>query len=89
MNLKNALTVAAAAVVVAACGGGGGGNGTVAGENLGSNSGGSVPQSALGSSSALVAYMTRLIGNSSDSAEPLTLGDITLPVDDTAESAAL
>ena len=91
MNLKNALAVAAACVVVAACGGGSGdgtiastGGGTVASPGDGTvvSTGGSdgVPQSALSSVSALMAYMNQLIGSSSDATEPLTLGEITLPV---------
>lgn len=89
MNFKNSLIVAATCVVVAACGGGGGGGGAVADGGVSTGDGDRVPASALGSVSALLDYMKQLIGNSSDSAEPLALGDITLPVDDTAEPAAL
>lgn len=91
MKLKTLSMAAAACVVITACGGGGGGdgNGTVAGGTTATDAGG-IPQSALVSASALVAYMKELIASgTSDAAEPLTLGDITLPVDDSAEPAAL
>lgn len=89
MKLKTLSMAAAACAVISACGGGGDGNGTVAGGTTTTDAG-RVPQSALVSASALVAYMKELIASgTSDAAEPLTLGDITLPVDDSAEPAAL
>jgi hypothetical protein len=103
MNIRNGWTVLAACAVLAACGGGGGGgggNGTAVGgspaiggtgTSVGDSpgSGGGVPPSALTSVGALVAYMSQLIAGSNDASEPLTLGDLTLPVDETAEPAAL
>jgi hypothetical protein len=38
---------------------------------------------------ALLAYMTRLLGTTSETGEPVPLGDTALAVDDTAEPAGL
>ncbi|WP_236589779.1 hypothetical protein [Ramlibacter aurantiacus] len=87
MNIKNAWTLAAACTLLVACGGGGGG-----GDGIDTGAGGTtqtVPQSALGSVGALVTYLKELIGTASDTVEPLSLGNITLPVADTAEPTAL
>ena len=87
MKARTALVALAACTALVACGGGnddGGGNATV-----GTSSQDSVPARALASASALVAYLQELIGASSDSAEPISLGDATLPVDDSNEAQAL
>ncbi|HYF43772.1 MAG TPA: hypothetical protein VEA35_15195 [Ramlibacter sp.] len=86
MKARTALVALAACTALVACGGGnddGGGNATVG------SSQDSVPARALASASALVAYLQELIGASSDSAEPISLGDATLPVDDSNEAQAL
>ncbi|MEJ7932481.1 hypothetical protein WG922_21085 [Ramlibacter sp. AN1015] len=88
MNFRSASVLAASCVLVAACGGGGGDDGAIApGDNVGT--GGDVPSSAVSSVSGLVAYVKQLIASSSESAEPVVLRNVTLPVDDTAEPAAL
>jgi hypothetical protein len=90
MKLMTVSMAAAACVAISACGGGGGGNGVTVGGGTTSTDAGGVPQSALVSASALVAYMKQLIASgTSDAAEPLTLGDIALPVDNAAEPEAL
>lgn len=76
----------AAAGTLTACGGGGGGGGTGGG---GAVSGSDVPSSALQSSDGLVAFLKQLIAGTSDTTEPIALGDVTLPTSDTTEPASV
>jgi hypothetical protein len=75
---------AAAAVLLAACGGGEDGGG-----GSGGNGGSEVPASALASVPGLIAYMQALIAGTSDTARPVILGDVVLPVDDTSAPTPL
>ena len=81
MNRKTLLAIAASCVALAACGGGGGGGGEA--------STGGVPNSAQTSVGGLITYLQQLIGNTSDTGEPVSLDNVTLPVDDTAEPTAI
>ena len=84
MNTSKAFATLLACIALAACGGGGGGGGgggTVAGSG--------VPASAISSTGGLIAYMQQLIAGTSETGDPVSLGDVTLPVDDTAEPAAI
>lgn len=86
MNARKTLAVLAACTVLAACGGGGGGGG---GDTAASGSGGAGLAEAQSSVQGLIAYMQRLIASTNETDEPLSLGDITLPVDDAAEPASI
>jgi len=86
MNVRTALSLFTATVVLVACGGsdddrsvGGASTTTTA----------SVPSSALASASAFVAYLAELIAASTDTGEPVSLGDAAFPVDDSGEPAAI
>jgi hypothetical protein len=79
-----------ASAALAACGGGGGADGSAppAGGPTASSSTSGVPASALQSVNGLLAYMNDQIANmTSDTSEPVFLGDATLPASDTTEPA--
>lgn len=79
-----ALVVAAA---LSACGGGdGGGGGGVAagGSGQGSASDG-IPASATQNVAGLMAFMNQLVAASSETSDPILLGEAVLPTDDTAD----
>lgn len=76
---RAALAALAAAAALGACGGGGGGGGTPAPAPSSD-----IPASAQSSIDGLLAYVNQLIGGSSDSSEPVKVGDAVLPVSDTA-----
>jgi hypothetical protein len=90
-QFKTVLLAAAAAAALAACGSGDrdptvtpGTPGTPGGPGTPVSSG--VPQSAQGSVSGLLAYVNQLIDTMTNStAEPVVLGDATLPTSDTTE----
>lgn len=86
MNAKMLLVLAAVAASLAGCGGGGGG-GSSGGTGLAA--GGGIPDSALSSVPALVAYLQQLIAATSETGEPVDLGNARLPVDDNAEPLRL
>ena len=80
----------AAIGALTACGGGGGDDGgTTAGGGGGAVAGSDVPSSALQSSDGLVAFLKQLIAGTSDNTEPIALGNVTLPLSDTTEPAAV
>ncbi len=70
-----------AGFALAGCGGGGGGGGDA-------NTGG-VPNSAQTSVGGLITYLQQLIAGTNDTGEPVSLDNVTLPVDDTAEPTAI
>ncbi|HEX2546893.1 MAG TPA: hypothetical protein VHL79_18570 [Ramlibacter sp.] len=90
-TLKLALCAVSAAAALAGCGGGGGDDGGSASTTTTTTTtttapGSQVPNSALQSVSALIAYMNGLISNSTTSTgEPVLLGDVRLPTSDTTE----
>ena len=71
-----ALTTIAAALMVAGCFGGGGDDG---GGGPGDVTPASVPDSALGSSTAYTQFTLTTSQSSSETAEPLTAGNVTTP----------
>ena len=86
-NLLTPLIVLALTAAVTACGSGGDGN-----SNFGGGAGGllppaatsNIPASALASVDGLIAFMNQLIDTSTnDTSEPILLGDVVLPVNDT------
>ena len=79
-----AAAAAAAALMLGACSdGGGGGNG--GGNTTPQARTTDVPDSALASSDGFVAYVLSLLGMTSESGDPVLVGDITAPTDDKAE----
>ena len=85
MNARKTLAALAACTALAACGGGGGGGGD--GAAAGSGAGGLAQ--AQSSVSGVIAYMQRLISSTNETDEPLGLGEIKLPVDDTTEPSPI
>ena len=88
LNVHKIVIVLAMSAAVAACGGGGSGGGggvPVGGAAPGGPATSDIPASALASVDGLVAFMNSLIDTATnDTSEPISLGDATLPVDDTA-----
>lgn len=94
-HLRTLSLAVVAAATLAACGGGGGGGfvggGGGAGDNAGTpaaptvalQSGSAVPESAAGSVTGVVAFLLSLV--TSDTAEPVTVGNATLATSETAE----
>jgi len=70
------------AAVLAACGGGDGDDGDTPPAVVTE-----VPPSAQGSVEGLVAYLRQLITDTNETAEPVVIGNVVLPQDDTAEPA--
>ncbi|GAC1359200.1 MAG: hypothetical protein NVSMB34_14160 [Variovorax sp.] len=90
--LRISLAAAVTVLAVAGCGGGDSNGGFPVVVNPGDNGGGqstTIPSTALGSVTSLMAYMKQLIASSSDTSEPIQLGDAVLPVDNTSDAAAL
>ena len=85
MNRTILTLMVAAGTTLSACGGGGGGSDSSAGN--GNNNG--VPSSATQSVTGLVAYLQQLIGNTSETGEPVSLEGATLPVDDAGPPLAI
>jgi len=86
-DVRLAAAVVTAALALAGCGGG---SGEVIAPSTASTpstpgGGSEVPASALSSVDGLVAYLKQLIAQTSDSSEPVVLGNAVLPVDDRAE----
>lgn len=88
-NLRYVATLAAL-LVVAGCGGGGGDHGSSAGSGNGSGStSGSIPASATTSGDSFIAYMKSIIAGSSETSQPVLLGDAVAPVSETATPSGL
>ena len=80
LKIPTSLVALAVAAAVSACGSDGGGGSApppVATTD--------VPASAQGSVSGLIAFMNGLIAATSETSEPILVGDAVLPVDDAAE----
>jgi len=82
-RLHSMVLGAAAAALLAACGGGGGGNPAAPTVTL--QPGSDVPQSAASSISGVIAFLQSLIAGTSETSEPITIGDATLATSETAE----
>lgn len=82
-SMKFLAPVLLACAVLAGCGGGGGA--VVAPVTTPAPAGPGIGDSV----SALLAYMTGLLATTSETGEPVALGDTTLAVDDTLEPAGL
>ena len=88
LQFKATLAALAATAILAGCSGGSGGDDPSA-PNPPPTARTEIPDSALQNSAGLVAYVRQLVGSTSETSEPLVLGDVVLPVDDTAEPAAV
>lgn len=86
MKTRTWMAVAATCAVLAACGGGGSEGGD---SSPTTNSGGSVPQSAQSSVAGLITYLQSLIAGTNDTALPVSLDGVTLPVDDNGPSTPI
>ncbi len=72
--------VFASLLLLAACGGGGGG-----GDNNDNVSGTDVPNSATSSSEGAISFIKTVTASSSATADPITVGDVTLATSNTDE----
>jgi hypothetical protein len=79
---RSAVTLAIAGMLLAACGGGGGDDG---GPQDPAIAGTDVPTSATTSSAGALAFVKSVAATSSDTAEPLVVGDAVLATSDTDE----
>ena len=79
INTKRVLAAFVVAAAMVGCGSGSDESPSVATTD--------VPSSAQQSISGLIAYLNELIGTSSDTTEPVLVGDAVLPTDDTAEAS--
>jgi hypothetical protein len=80
-KIHGAILIGASALVLAACGSSGGDDAPAAAVT-------DIPASATADAAGLVAYVNQQVGMSSDTGEPLLVGDATtLPVDDTTETS--
>jgi hypothetical protein len=85
-----AWAAAAAILTLAGCGGGSdGGSWSGAGNNGAGTSGGTIPTSALQSSDGFIAYVKQVVANKLDASEPIDLGDVVGPRNDTAEAVGI
>ena len=86
-NIKHQASLGALALsaLLVGCGSGGGDDDRNNNPMPPPTSSTDVPASALESTSGLVAFVRELIGQTSDTSEPVRIGDVKLPVDDTAE----
>ena len=79
-NLYTPLIALVMTAAVAACGSGGAGGAPGAAAPATSD----IPASALATVDGLIAFMNQLIDSgTNDTSEPILLGDVSLPVDDT------
>jgi hypothetical protein len=76
---RSTASLAVSSLLLTACGGGGSGPAPVA------DSGTDVPQSAMTSSAGAIAFMKGVAASSSNTAEPLRVGDAVLATSDTDE----
>ncbi len=79
---RTAVTLAITGMLLAACGGGGGGDGVVADPLV---AGTDVPVSATSSSAGAIAFVKSVAATSSNTAEPIVVGDAVLATSDTDE----
>jgi hypothetical protein len=86
-----AWAAAAAILTLAGCGGGGGDGGSWngAGNNGAGTGGGTIPASALQNSDGFIAYVKQVVANKLDTSEPIDLGDVVGPRNDTAEAVGI
>ena len=80
LNIPKSLVALAVAAAVSACGSDGGGG--AAPPPVATTD---VPASAQGSVSGLIAFMNGLIASTSETSEPILVGDAVLPVDDAVD----
>jgi hypothetical protein len=83
-QLTGATAFALTILALSACGGGGGGGADAGGAGSAGAAGSQMPGSAQRSASGLVAFLKELLGQTSDTTEPVVLGDAVLPGDDTS-----
>lgn len=84
MNKMLGIAFASAAVLaLAACGSSGGDDAPVPAPVVTTD----IPASATANAAGLLTFANAQIGTSSDSSEPILVGDATLPVDDTTETS--
>lgn len=86
IDVRHLAAIVATAALLSACGGSDGdpvGSAPPPGEANG------IPSSALQSVTALVSYAREMISGLNDTAEPIALGNATLPTSETAEPIAL
>ena len=85
IQLQGAAALALTVLALAGCGGGGGGGGGADPAGPGAATAGSqVPGSAQQSVGGLMAFLMEQIAQSSDTAEPVVLGNAVLPTADTS-----
>ena len=82
-KIHGIVLTGAVALVLAACGSSDSGSATPVPPVATSE----VPASATQDSAGLSAYINQLIGASSDTGEPIVVGDAVLPVDDTTDTS--
>ena len=82
LHLRSAAVVLAASALLAACGSGSS-DGTAQASST------DVPASAQSSVDGLIAYINQLIGQTSETTEPVVLGHAVLPTSDTTPPAAV
>ncbi|MGJ7491383.1 hypothetical protein [Variovorax sp. ZT4R33] len=87
-NLQLVLAIVIG-LALGGCGGGGGdrNGGVSTGDGSGGNTGETIPDSALQSSDAFIAYLQKLVAMAVDNSEPINLGSARAPVSNTAEAA--
>ena len=78
MKTSIAIALAACTVLLASCGGGGG--------TTASTTTTGVPASAQASGAGLVAYIQQLFAGNNDTDEPVSLENVTLTTEDTADA---
>lgn len=83
--LRTCALALVAVAALAGCGGGGGGGRDT--EVTVTPRGTDVPESALQSVPGLIAYMKELIAGTSETTEPVFVGNAVLPTDETSEPA--
>lgn len=84
IKTQGAAALALTLMVLALAGCGGGGHGGEPAHSGATGSGSQVPGSAQQSVGGLMAFLMELIAQTSDTAEPVVLGDAALPTDDTS-----
>lgn len=85
MKKIHALVLGASVVLLAACGSSSDDSTPVTPAPIGSTT--DIPASAQNSSSGFVAYVMSLIDGTSNTAEPVVLGDVSVPTDNTTETS--
>jgi hypothetical protein len=84
LRLRTLLAAALAAMALGACGGDDHNEANAGGS---ANTGTDIPASATASVDGLLAYVNTLIASSSDTSEPVNVGNAVLPTSDTTEAA--